>query len=246
MFERYTEKARRVIFFARYEAGKFGSPTIESEHLLLGLVREDKALSFRLLPPDAAESIRKEIEAHTTFRAEISTSVDMPLSSECKRVLSFAAEEAERLAHKHIGTEHLLLGLLREEKCFAAALLHERGLRIDAVRLDLARSPSVRRHGTEEETAPVIAAPGHDRHSSGAHLEFVYNGTRVGLVALGHVSIVPLVGEEVVLPEARPPLRTFRVTAVQHHYETVGTDPALRQLQRIVVQVEPLEPGGRP
>ena len=50
------------------------------------------------------------------------------LSNECKRVLAYAAEEAERLSHKHIGTEHLLLGLLREEKCFAAEILHERGL----------------------------------------------------------------------------------------------------------------------
>jgi len=56
-----------------------------------------------------------KIEAHTTIREKVSTSVDLPLSNECKRVLAYAAEEAERLGHKHIGTEHLLLGLLREE-----------------------------------------------------------------------------------------------------------------------------------
>ena len=121
MFERYTEKARRVIFFARYESSQFGSPYIETEHLLLGLLREDKALTNRFLRSDGPlESIRKQIEAHTTIREKISTSVDLPLSNECKRVLAYAAEEAERLAHRHIGTEHLLLGLLREEKCFAA------------------------------------------------------------------------------------------------------------------------------
>jgi ATP-dependent Clp protease ATP-binding subunit ClpC len=143
MFERYTEKARRVIFFARYEASQFGSPYIETEHLLLGLLREDKALANRFLRSAAhIESIRKQIEAHTTIREKVSTSVDLPLSHECKRVLAYGAEEAERLNHKHIGTEHLLLGLLREEKCFAAEILHERGLRLSQVREEIARSSS--------------------------------------------------------------------------------------------------------
>ncbi len=143
MFERYTEKARRVIFFARYEASQFGSPYIETEHLLLGLLREDKALANRFLRSHAAvESIRKQIEGHTQIREKVSTSVDLPLSHECKRVLAYGAEEAERLNHKHIGTEHLLLGLLREEKCFAAEILHERGLRLSAIREELARSQS--------------------------------------------------------------------------------------------------------
>ncbi len=143
MFERYTEKARRVIFFARYEASQFGSPFIETEHLLLGLLREDKALANRFLRSHAAlEGIKKQVEAHTTAREKVSTSVDLPLSHECKRVLAYAAEEAERLSHKHIGTEHLLLGLLREEKCFASEILHERGLRLAQVREDISRSSS--------------------------------------------------------------------------------------------------------
>src|SRR5579859_935993 len=141
MFERYTEKARRVIFFARYEASQFGSPYIETEHLLLGLLREDKALTNRFLRSHASiESIRKQIEGRTTIRDKVSTSVDLPLSLECKRVLAYAAEEAERLAHKHIGTEHLLLGLLREDKSFAAEILHERGLRLSTLREELSRS----------------------------------------------------------------------------------------------------------
>ena len=141
MFERYTEKARRVIFFARYEASQFGSPYIETEHLLLGLLREDKALTNRFLRSHASiESIRKQIEGHAAVREKVSTSVDLPLSHECKRVLAYAAEEAERLSHKHIGTEHLLLGLLREEKCFAAEILRERGLRLSTIREEIARS----------------------------------------------------------------------------------------------------------
>ncbi len=148
MFERYTEKARRVIFFARYEASQFGSPRIETEHLLLGLLREDKALTHRFLRgPAPVEDIRKQIEANTVVREKVSTSVDMPVSEEAKRVLFYAGEEAEHLSHKHIGTEHLLLGLLREENSFAARILNEHGVRLSAVREELAR--------TIEEMAPV-------------------------------------------------------------------------------------------
>jgi ATP-dependent Clp protease ATP-binding subunit ClpC len=154
MFERYTEKARRVIFFARYEASQFGSPYIETEHLLLGLLREDKALTNRFLRSHASiESIRKQIEGRTTIREKVSTSVDLPLSQECKRVLAYAAEEAEHLSHKHIGTEHLLLGLLREEKSFAAEILHERGLRLSAIREELGRLQSEKSSNRAKETS---------------------------------------------------------------------------------------------
>jgi ATP-dependent Clp protease ATP-binding subunit ClpA len=138
MFERYTEGARRVIFFARYEASQYGSPYIETEHVLLGLLRQDKALSARFLRQDAAESIREEIDLRTPKQEKTPTQVDLPLSKESKRVLGYAAEEAEKLKHKHIGTEHLLFGLLREEKSFAAEILREQGLRLSMVRETLA------------------------------------------------------------------------------------------------------------
>ena len=85
------------------------------------------------------ESIRKQVDSRAPVRNKVSPSVDLPLSDECKRILAYAAEEAERLAHRHIGTEHLLLGVLREEKCFAAELLLKRGLRLSAVREEVAR-----------------------------------------------------------------------------------------------------------
>jgi ATP-dependent Clp protease ATP-binding subunit ClpC len=147
MFERYTDKARRAIFFARFEASQFGSPKIEPEHLLLGLVREDKTLADRLPHPrPSMESIRKQIEGRTTVGEKVPTSVDLPLSLECERVLAYAAEEAERLSHKHIGTEHMLLGLLREEKCFAAEILNGWGLRLPTMREELSqlqRDPTI-------------------------------------------------------------------------------------------------------
>src|SRR6516165_11995711 len=159
MFERYTEKARRVIFFARYEASQFGSPYIETEHLLLGLLREDKALTNRFLRSHASvESIRKQIEGHTAIPEKVSTSVDLPLSNECKRVLANAAEEADGLSHKHIGTEHLLLGLLREEKCFAAEILHERGLRLSNIREELARTSQEKAQPQRQRESSLLSA----------------------------------------------------------------------------------------
>ncbi len=140
MFEKYTEKARRVIFFARYEASQLGSSSIETEHILLGLLREDKALTSHFFPraDTTIDGIRKEIEGRTSLQDKVSTSVELPLSDESKRVLSHANEEAERLLSTYIGTEHLLLGLLREEKSVAAGLLHDKGLRVSKVRNELA------------------------------------------------------------------------------------------------------------
>ncbi len=159
MFERYTEKARRVIFFARYEASQFGASAIEAEHILLGLLREDKGLTNRFFPrpQGSIESIRKEIEGRTVVREKISTSVDLPLSAVAKRVLSYAQEESERLQHRYIGTEHLLLGLLREEKSLAAEILYERGLRLNQIRDELGRSTATERQAIQKKETPHLA-----------------------------------------------------------------------------------------
>lgn len=142
MFKRYTEKARRVIFFARYEASQFGNPYIETEHLLLGLLREDPALVKRFLgPTNVATDVRTEIERQIIRHERISTAVEMPLTNDCKMALNLAAEESERLAHRHIGTEHLLLGMLRVEGSLAAKLLRQRGLNPEAIREELVKAP---------------------------------------------------------------------------------------------------------
>ncbi|NKB89847.1 MAG: AAA domain-containing protein [Acidobacteria bacterium] len=139
MFERYTERARRVIFFARYEASQLGSRTIETEHLLLGLIRENNGLTGKLLSRAEidADAVRSEIQTRTEVREKISTSVEIPLSVESKRVLAYAAEEAEKMLHKYIGTEHILLGLLREKKSLASRILVEKGMRLSTARDDL-------------------------------------------------------------------------------------------------------------
>lgn len=140
MFERYTEKARRVIFFARYEASEYGSPYIETEHLLLGLLREDPSLQKRFLGPTAGiEEIRTEIEKSITKGERFAVSVEVPLSEESKKILHLTAEEADRLGQRHIGTEHLLLGMLRMQDSLAAEILQARGLKLATLREELSK-----------------------------------------------------------------------------------------------------------
>jgi uncharacterized protein (TIGR03435 family) len=136
MFERFTEQARRVLFFSRYEASELGSIDIDLEHLLLGLIRESKGLTNRLFA-DAGivlDDIRDELLRRVVVRTKISTSAEIPFSTAAKRVLQHTAQEADRLLHDYIGTEHLLLGLLHEQGCVAADVLSSRGLRLDRVR----------------------------------------------------------------------------------------------------------------
>jgi ATP-dependent Clp protease ATP-binding subunit ClpC len=134
VFERYTEPARRVLFFARYEASQLGSLSIESDHLLLGLIREPKGIAARVLNALPLERIRSDIEQRTVFREKVPTSVEIPFSAEVKRMLSLGAEEADRFPHSHIGPEHLLLGLLREKGSLAAETLAQHGVQLESAR----------------------------------------------------------------------------------------------------------------
>src|ERR671919_197134 len=148
MFERYTERARRVLFFARYEASQLGSISIETEHLLLGLIREGKGLTSRIFARShlSLESIRKEIEGRTVFREKVSTSVEIPFSA-----------EADRLLHNYIGTEHLLLGILREERSVAATILMEKGMRLNTVREDIVALLNEKTTLTRVKETPLLA-----------------------------------------------------------------------------------------
>ena len=164
MFERYTERARRVLFFARYEASQLGSISIETEHLLLGLIREGKGLTSRVFARShlSLENIRKEIEGRTIFREKVSTSVEIPFSTETKRVLQCAREEGDRLLHNYIGTEHLLLGILREERCVASSILVEKGMRLSTVREDIVQLLNEKTTLTRVKETPLLAEFSHD------------------------------------------------------------------------------------
>ena len=141
IFEGYTEAARRVIFFSRYEVSQSGGMAIESEHMLLGLLREGGAVINRFVRDATIPELRDEITGHMTAKDKVDTSVDLPLSNECRRILAYASEEAERLNSGHVGPEHLFLGMLREEKSAAARLLYRHGLKLNVVREELARAP---------------------------------------------------------------------------------------------------------
>jgi ATP-dependent Clp protease ATP-binding subunit ClpC len=143
MFERFTEKARRAIFFARYEASQHGTPEIGTPSLLLGLLREDSDIRARLLRTGMDKYARLIAEVEALFpepSGKISMSVDLPLSRVAKRALTYAAEESERRHHRFIEPLHLLWGLLTasgpETGC-----LNSHGITLEAVNQELARLP---------------------------------------------------------------------------------------------------------
>ena len=143
MFERYTEKARRVIFYARYEAAMYGCSQIETEHLLLALFRESGHDWKSLLSDVEMDMIRDDIGNQAAPHKPIPNATEIPLSVESKQVLTLAAEEADRaerrerfLAYLHprtIGTKHLMAGLLLTEHCRAVQILKARGMAVERV-----------------------------------------------------------------------------------------------------------------
>jgi ATP-dependent Clp protease ATP-binding subunit ClpC len=136
MFERYTESALRTLFYARYEASSLGGTSIDPEHLLLGMARESGATVGGIFAAAqiSYRGIRQELEALATARPKVRTSVEIPLGDDTRRILQYAAEEANRLAQGHVGSEHLLVGLLRERGSFAERYLAQRAVSVDRVR----------------------------------------------------------------------------------------------------------------
>ncbi|MGH9586866.1 MAG: Clp protease N-terminal domain-containing protein [Acidobacteriaceae bacterium] len=139
MFERYTEKARRVVFYARYETSEFGYEYIETDFLLLASARESPELTMRWLGMNY-QQLRDALEPMYKRNKRIATSVDLPLSNESKKVLAYAGEEADRLGHRDIGSEHLFLGLVREGGT-SARMLKDWGETLDSLRAAIVESP---------------------------------------------------------------------------------------------------------
>src|SRR4051794_32891225 len=124
MWQRFTERARRVVFFAQEEAARLGENYVGTEHLLLGLVRENDSVAARILDRLGVplQRIRSDIERQVT-RGHGNLGQDMQLTPRAKRVIDLAYEEARQLNNNYIGTEHLLLGLIREGDGLAARVL---------------------------------------------------------------------------------------------------------------------------
>lgn len=162
MFERYTERARRVLFFARYETSQRGGLTITAEHLLLGVLRERKGITHQILR-DAGVSydeLVRELESCSPVRDRVATSVEIPFSHEARGILQLAADEADSLNHSYIGAEHLLLGLLRRADTPACAILGRHGMTLEGVRkqvVELAAKSDA--SSTDDSQVPMISQP---------------------------------------------------------------------------------------
>jgi ATP-dependent Clp protease ATP-binding subunit ClpC len=141
MFERFTESARRVIFFAFKEAREVGSFRIETAHLLLGLLRVDKPLAGRVPASSLAAigPIPNQIGEIAAPKESCWIGGTLPLSEESKRVLENCAVEAETVGDMQIGTEHMLVALLREEQSQAVKVLNENGITLSGARKKLSR-----------------------------------------------------------------------------------------------------------
>jgi ATP-dependent Clp protease ATP-binding subunit ClpA len=138
MWQRFTERARRVVFFAQEEAGRLGDNYVSTEHLLLGLVRENDSVAARILDMMGVSlgRIRSEIERQVTL-GDGRLGQDMQLTPRAKRVIDLAYDEARQLSNNYIGTEHLLLGLIREGEGLAGRVLAKLGVELERTRREV-------------------------------------------------------------------------------------------------------------
>jgi len=156
MFEKYTDKAKRVIYFARYEAGQAGSPHITPEHILIGLLRVgDKFLTKLSRSHDLRiEEIREHIISSANY-VHIESS-DIPFSEVAKIVLNIASEESDKLGHAYIGNEHILLALLQERSSFANQYLDEKGIKISEIKEEAAFKHRSREKEAKKKETPFL------------------------------------------------------------------------------------------
>ena len=164
MFEKYNEKARRALFFARYEASKLGSRVIESEHILLGVLREGEEIVGEILNhfDVKADALRREVEGERVFVERISSTAELPLSEEAKKILAYASHEAESMLHSAVGSEHLLIGILRVEDCLANKVLTQNGLDLFSVRDEVLSITKEREASQQKKELPFLAEFGRD------------------------------------------------------------------------------------
>lgn len=167
MFEKFTERGRKVIIYAREEAEKRQNDYLGTEHLLLGLLREEESLPMVILKKMglSAEELRLEVERNLPTGSNILTFGDIPFTPRAKKVLELAVEEARLLGHSYIGSEHLLIGLIREDAGIAGKILRSLGANLLGVR-QLAINLSMRKaqSGAKDKTShtPALDEYGRD------------------------------------------------------------------------------------
>jgi len=139
MWQRFTERARKVILLAQEDAQRMGSGSVDTEHLLLGLIRDQEGVAAQVLDKVGAtlEEVKAATEKQIVPSPSAPPSAEPKLTPRAKRVLELAADEARRMKHNYIGTEHLLLGLLREKDGVAAQVLRSFGLTLEKARQEV-------------------------------------------------------------------------------------------------------------
>ena len=152
MWQRFTERARKVVFYAQEEAGRLGENYVSTEHLLLGLVRESDSVAARILDRVGVplERIRTEIERQVAW-GDGRLGQDMQLTPRAKRVIDLAYDEARQLNNNYIGTEHLLLGLVREGEGLAGRVLSKLSVDLDRARREVMSLQAGGGHPNEQE-----------------------------------------------------------------------------------------------
>jgi ATP-dependent Clp protease ATP-binding subunit ClpC len=158
MFERFNEHVRRSLFFARYEASRSSSRSIATQHVLLGMLREADPAFNELLRERGIEprELREELLGERISVERVSTSPDLPLAEETKKALAFAVHEAESMGHASVGSDHLVLGLLRVEGSAAEEFLSTRGLELFELREDVVkRGRELEAEATAQETPHI-------------------------------------------------------------------------------------------
>lgn len=160
MFERFTERARKVMSLARQEAQRFNHEYIGTEHILLGLIQEGSGVAANVLKNMDVElrKIRTEVEKMVKSGSNIMQMGQLPFTPRAKKVLELALEEANNLGHNYIGTEHLLLGLLRENESVAAQVLMNLGLKLEDVREEVLEFLGAEYQGNPAEKSASAAA----------------------------------------------------------------------------------------
>jgi ATP-dependent Clp protease ATP-binding subunit ClpC len=154
MFDRFTDRAKKVMSFARQEAMKFNHEYIGTEHILLGLVQEGSGVAANVLKNMTIdlEKIRHEVEKIVKTGPSMVTMGQLPFTPRAKKVLELSLEEASQLSHNYIGTEHLLLGLIRENEGIAAQVLMNLGIKLDEVRDEVLEFLGASENNNEEES----------------------------------------------------------------------------------------------
>jgi ATP-dependent Clp protease ATP-binding subunit ClpC len=139
MFERFTDRARKVMALANQEAQRFNHDYIGTEHILLGLVKEGSGVGANVLKNLGVDlrRVRREVEQLIKHGPGMVTMGKVPHTPRAKRVIEYAIEESRGLNHNYVGTEHLLLGLLREQDSVAAQVLIRLGLKLENVRAEV-------------------------------------------------------------------------------------------------------------